>query len=191
MHFGETSVNQSMEELIQTEKTCKGIPLKSDLFDGWDDICKNNLKVQFDYLKESPICTGFYHNVMHFFNNKARLSLRAIVIYVKMGKELGQITSFVKYEDMPKSDFKMVAEKVANNVIFEIPPHVQQTVMTLIVYKNIETDTYLHRDRHICKLNKSGNTSVETYKRNADYCFKQLQDLVKKMPSDLVEKVSM
>ena len=143
-------------------------------------------------MKKSPICTGFYHNVMHFFNNKTRLSLRAIVIYVKMGKELGQITNFVKYEDMPKSDFKMVAEKVAkNSVIFEIPPHVQQTVMTLIVYKNIETDAFLHNDRHICKLNKSGHRSVETYKRNADYCFKQLQDLVKKMPPNLVEKVSL
>jgi hypothetical protein len=191
MYFGENSVNQSMEELIQMEKASKGIPLKSDLFDGWEDIRKRNLKEQFDYLKKSPICTGFYHNVMHFFNNKARLSVCDIVIDVKMGKELGQITNFVKYEDMPKSDFKMVAEKVANNVIFDIPPHVQQAVMTLIVYRNIETDAFLYMDRHICKLNKSGYRPVETYKRNADYCFKQLQDLIKKIPSNLVEKVNL
>ncbi|GFH52346.1 hypothetical protein CTEN210_08822 [Chaetoceros tenuissimus] len=188
MHFKEACLKTPMKELIKEEMLCKRVPLKSDLFNGWDAICKSNLKKQLDYLNKSPIYTGFFHNTMHLFNNKARLSLRGIVIYVKLGKDLGQITNFVKYQDMSQSDFKMVAEKAD---IFEIPPQMQQPVFVVVAYKNIETGTSIYLDRQICTLNKLGNRTTKRYKKDTDDSFKQLGGLVKQMPSDLVEKVSL
>ena len=188
LHFEENSVNQSMEELVEAGNICKGIPLKSDLFDGWEDIRKRNLKKQFDHLKTSTVYTGFLHNTMQLFNNKARLSVCVIVIYVKMGKELGKISDFVKYRKMPKSEIKTLI----GNSIVKIPPHVQQPpAMMMVIFMNIDTDTIFEYDNSTRKLNAPGDRSEETYKRNADYCFKQLQDSVKQIPSELVEKVSL
>lgn len=40
-------------------------------------------------------------------------------------------------------------------------------------------------------LEKWGKVSVKKCKRDADACFNQLQDFVKHMPLDLVEKVNL
>ncbi|GFH52354.1 predicted protein [Chaetoceros tenuissimus] len=182
-----------MEELVEAGNICRGIPLKSDLFDGWDGICKNNLKKQFDHLKTSTVYTGFLCNAMQLFNNKARLSVCGIVIYVKLGKELGKISDFVKYRKMPKSEIKtLMGNDSSCDYIVKIPPHVKQPpAMMMVIFMNVDTDTVLEYDNSTRKLNAPGDRSEETYKRNADYCFKQLQDSVKKIPSELIEKVSL
>ncbi|GFH53815.1 hypothetical protein CTEN210_10291 [Chaetoceros tenuissimus] len=190
MYFGEHNLNVPMKQLIEDEMLCKRIPLKSDLFDGWDEIRKSNLQKQIDYFNKSATFTGCLDNVMNFFNSKERLSVGGIVIYVKLGKELGQITNFVKYEDMPQSDFMASAQKAfPNSEIPKIPPHLQQSVIVAVAYKNIETDAYLAFDRQICTLNTLGSRTTNRYKKDANDYFKQLQELVKKMPSHFVEKV--
>ena len=187
MHFEEGILHElTKETLSHMEKICKRIPLKSDLFHGWDGIRKSNLEKQFVHLKKCPVYTSFLCNAMQLFNNKGRLSLCGIVIYIKLGKELGKISDFVKYEKMPKSEIKKLKENMSVNT--DLP---QQPVMVLVAYKDIETDSIFRYDAKTCFLDTSGNRSVETYKRNANYCFKQLQDSVKKIPLELLEKVSL
>ncbi|GFH52357.1 hypothetical protein CTEN210_08833 [Chaetoceros tenuissimus] len=193
MHFGEDHLNTPKENLLQTEEIYKYLPLKSDLFDGWDEIRKSNLKKQFDYLNNSNTFTGFLSNALQLFHNKIRLSVCGIVVYVQLGKELGQITNFIKYEDMPKSEFKKLMKDASVNDIREIPPNLlhKPPVMAVVLYKDIETNAELGVEGQMCILNKLGKGSVKKRKKDADHSFKQLQSFFEKMPSHIIEKVTL
>lgn len=193
MHFGEDHLNIPKDKLIQTEDIYKYLPLKSDLFDGWDAIQESNLKKQFDYLNNSSTFIGFLGNALQLFHDKIRLSLCGIVIYVSLGKELGQITNFIKYQDMPKSEFKRLMKNASVNDIKEIPSNLlhKPPVMAVVLYKDIETNSELGLDGQMCTLNKLGKGTVKKRKKDADHSFKQLQSFFEKMPSHIIEKVTL
>lgn len=94
---------------------------------------------------------------------------------------------------MAKSEIKTKFENSPICYMLELPPYLQQLlpVMVMVVCRNIETNIDLYLDHNDHNLNTSGDESVETYKRNVDYCSKQLQDSVKQIPSHVVEKVSL
>lgn len=120
------------------------------------------------------------------------------MINIKMGKEIGQIAEFLKYEDMPISKIDKLFGKICstrNRSETVNNPHATHLrpkgTVVLICFIDSEKCDGLFVDSVACAYNKSENRAVETYKRNADYCFKQLQDSVRKIPLELIEKVSL
>ena len=178
---------------------CSQIKLKSPLFDGWEDIVENNMQRQINHLKELPVYVGFVQNALKLFCGKARHGMHGIMINIKMGKEIGQIAKFLKYEDMPLSKIDKLfgklqsfapnrSETVKNLHATNVQP---KNTTVLLWFIDSEKKDGLFLDSVICTWNKSENRPAETYKRNADYCFKQLQDSVQKIPLELLEKVSL
>jgi hypothetical protein len=66
-----------------------------------------------------------------------------------------------------------------------------RNIMMVTGYIDTETRSAFFMDSGLCELIDSGSGSVKTCKRDADYCFNQLQQMVKQMPSGLVQKVSL
>ncbi|GFH52355.1 hypothetical protein CTEN210_08831 [Chaetoceros tenuissimus] len=179
--------------------SCSHIELKSPLFEGWGDIMMNNMQSQINHLKELPVYVGFVQNALKLFCGKARHGKHGIMINIKMGKEIGQIAEFLKYEDMPMSKIDKLFGKLqtfdsnrSETVSNLHATHLQaKNTTVLICFIDSEKSDGLFFDMVTCTWNKSENRPAETYKRNADYCFKQLQDSVRKIPLELLEKVSL
>ena len=65
------------------------------------------------------------------------------------------------------------------------------TIMIVICFQDRDTVSMYAIDSVFLPLKSSGKVTVKKCKKDADACFKQLQGLVKQMPSHLIEKVSM
>ena len=123
----------------------------------------------------------------------------------------GQITEFLNYAVKPLSELKTLNNRMAsmaskkereymtkygldvqnNPRLLEARKRDPNTIMIVIYFQDIDLLSMYALDSVFLSLEKSGKASVKKCKRDADACFKELQGLVKKMPSYLVEKVSM
>ncbi|GFH52350.1 predicted protein [Chaetoceros tenuissimus] len=127
------------------------------------------------------------------------------MVHMKMGKEIGQIIHFDSYEDMSISKFKELSKKIKcfapkqyrelvndlNNS--NVPQQSSAEMKVLICFVDTETMSGFYFDSNSVALNGFGKSASlkKRYKKDADECFSQLQVLVKFMPQNIVEKVSL
>ena len=198
-------------DLREVNYYCREVKLKSHLFQGWDAIRASNLQQQKDYLKCSQAYLRFAQNALQLLCNKPRHLTYGIVIHVRMGKEIGQIAELVTY------GVEHIAEKIMVNMKMRVRSKKKQkqfiqneldvrnspkllmarqqnpnNIMMVICFVDMETETTFIVDSEICELPMvPKGKKVKTCNRDAKKYFKELQGMVKEMPSDLVEKVSL
>ncbi|GFH52341.1 hypothetical protein CTEN210_08817 [Chaetoceros tenuissimus] len=189
---------------------CTEIHLKSDLFQGWNHIRTTNLGNQIiQYLKRTQPYSGFVQNALQLYCNKPRHMTHGILVHLKIGKDIGKIEQFVKYEVMTLDEMKELARTmtgtrqqleyvIENEMDVHNSPKLLQSrlrypknIMMVTGYVDTETRSVFFMDSGLCELIDLGSGSFKTCKRDADYCFNQLQQMVKQMPSGLVKKVSL
>ena len=196
---------------LTLQSMCMKTPLKSDLFRGWGAIRDRNFQKQNAHLKKSPLYSLFLQNAVQLFSKKPRHLTHGINIHLRIGKVPGQITEFLNYAVKPLSELKTLNNRMAsmaskkereymtkygldvqnNPRLLEARKRDPNTIMIVIYFQDIDLLSMYALDSVFLSLEKSGKASVKKCKRDADACFKELQGLVKKMPSDLVKKVSM
>ncbi|GFH52343.1 hypothetical protein CTEN210_08819 [Chaetoceros tenuissimus] len=197
--------------VLTLQMMCMKTPLKSDLFQGWGAVRDRNFQKQNAHLKKSHLYSMFLQNALQLCSEKPRHLTHGINIHLKMGKEPGQIAEFLNYEVKPLSELKtlnngmadMASKKeqeymteygldVQNNPrLLESRKRDPNVIMIVICFQDKDTYSMYAIDSVFLPLDSSGKVTVKKCKKDADVCFKQLQDLLKKMPSELVEKVSM
>ena len=189
---------------------CREVKLNSHVFQGWDAIRASNLQQQTDYLKSSQAYLRFSQNALQLRCNNRKHLKHGIVIHLRMGKEIGQIAELVTYE------VKHIAEIIVNMKMRVLSKRKQKelieneldvrnspkllkarqqnpnNIMMVICFVDMETGTTFIADSEVCELPMipKGN-KVKTCNRDAKKYFKELQGVVKEMPSELVKKVSL
>ncbi|GFH57264.1 hypothetical protein CTEN210_13740 [Chaetoceros tenuissimus] len=173
---------------------CAKSRMKSGLFRGWKSIRSNNLQKQMEQMNLGQYYTAFVQNALQFFCNKSLQNTHRIVVNVKMGKEIGQISQLLNYRVMPIAAFKECKEEVEKCF-----SHVEDTksrplLCTETAIKTLFVDAELCFAFDFvlyCEVNVTQNKTAKQCKKAADKYFKKLQQEVKEMPSDLLEKVSL
>ncbi|GFH61295.1 hypothetical protein CTEN210_17771 [Chaetoceros tenuissimus] len=168
--------------------------LKSNLFRGWKSIQRKNLRKQIEQMNIGQSYTVFVQNALQFFCKKSLRNTHRIVIYMKVGKEIGQISRLLHYGIVSIAEFEEYKERLEKLVIrvedTESRPHscTEMAIETLFV----DFDTCFCFDHSVfCGVNATQNKTAKQCKKAADKHFRKLQQSVKEMPSDLLEKVSL
>ena len=171
---------------------CTHVRLKSNLFRGWKSIRRNNLQKQ---MKLGQSCTTFVQNALLFFCKKSLQNTHRIVVYVKMGKEIGQISQLNEYEIISIAELKKFKEENKKKIItyvedIESRPHScnEMAFETLFVDLDI---CFAFEYTAYCGVNVIQNKTAKQCKKAADKHFRKLQQEVKNISSDLLEEVSL
>ena len=179
-----------------------GTSLKSDLFQGWKAIRDRNFQKQIEHLKQSPLLSMFLRNALQLFSNKPKHLTHEIHFLVNMGKEPGEITKILDYrvesfaftrDHLSSFASKQDRQKLKEGFDMHLESRKRDPIKIIvpISFLYARTTSILALDFVSLPLDSSKKVAVKRCKRKADACFKQLQELVKKMPSHLVEKVSL
>ncbi|GFH48740.1 predicted protein [Chaetoceros tenuissimus] len=88
--------------------------LKSDLFRGWNPIRRNNLQKQMEQMNLGQSYTAFVQNALQFFCNKSLQNTHRIVVYMRMGKEIGQISQLLEYKVVTIAEFINTKKRLKN-----------------------------------------------------------------------------
>ncbi|GFH59464.1 hypothetical protein CTEN210_15940 [Chaetoceros tenuissimus] len=189
----------------------KGPLLKSDIFQVWKTIRDRNFQRQIEHLKQSPLLSTFLQNALHLFSEKPKHLTHGIKFHLKLGKEPGEIAEIVEYKVKTISDIrdriarltsKQEQQKlkrgfdVRNNPrLLESRKRDPNNVMIVISFSDssfteINMPSMFALESVFLPWNNSRKGTVNKCKRAAEGYFRQLQGLVKKMPSHFVEKVS-
>ena len=198
---------------IQAMRTmCSEYHLKSELFHGWQDIRGKNLEKQVSHLKTTQSHANFVSNALHLSTKEPIHLTHGIMFHLKMGKEIGQIAEFVKYEiksidEIIKDLTEVIKSKkdrqevIMNQMDVHNSPNLLEarkknpkTILAVTVYVDTDTKSMFYTDSGICDVSEIdvvGNLFVECCKTSADNFFKELQELVKRLPTDFVKSVSL
>ncbi|GFH61292.1 hypothetical protein CTEN210_17768 [Chaetoceros tenuissimus] len=171
--------------------------LKSKLFRGWNIIRAQNVQKQIDHLKQKPMLSKFVQNALQ----KKHLTHR-LIVELRMRHEIGQIYEFEKYRVVSVSVFQRHFDYMRSKrsgyrevSLGELdatasPQHSAKKMMVPILFEDGVTGCFFFSSISFDET-LSGNTCVRKSKKDADKCFRKLQQLVKQMPSELIEKVSL
>ncbi|GFH61299.1 hypothetical protein CTEN210_17775 [Chaetoceros tenuissimus] len=174
---------------------CAQVPLKSDLFREWESIRINNLQRQMEQMKLGHSYTVFVQNALQFFCKKSLQNTHRISVLMKMGQDIGQISKFLEYKVMTIAEFKEFKEDVGNFVTrVEDIIEPQQLTFTDIATKILFVDAdacFAFEHTVFCGVNDMKNKTAKQCKKAAEKHFRKLQLEVKKMPADLLEKMSL
>ena len=205
---GEIYIRQNMFFL---QALCLRIHLKSDQFQKWTVIRNRNFQNQIEYMKQSPSYSMFLRNALQLFSEKPLHLTHGIKISLKMGKVPGEIAELLEYKVKLLTEIRDQNNKVAAIVpkhereflaknefdIHNDPRLVESrkedpnSIMIAICFQNIDVFSPYWLDSVVLPLDSSKKVPVKKCKKGADTCFKQLQGLVKQMPSHLLGKVNM
>ena len=195
VRFEESKLDQKSHVSMRSIRFhCAQNRLRSDLFRGWKSIRRNNLQKQIRQMKVGQSCTAFVQNALQFFCKKSLQNTHRIVVYMRMGEEIGQISEFYEYEVVSMAQFKECKVEVENLFIHvkdiesRPPSCTEMAIKTLFVDQMVcfTFDVVVY-----CEANVTQNKTAKQCKKAADKHFQKLQQLVKDMPSDLLEKVSL
>ncbi|GFH61354.1 hypothetical protein CTEN210_17830 [Chaetoceros tenuissimus] len=183
----EQNVDSSM---FKVRFQCALVHLKSNLFRGWKSIRRSNLKKRMKQMELGQSYTAFVQNALQFFCSKSLQSTHQLVVDMKMGKEIGQISQLLDYKLWPMDKFEKV-ENVFNHVegISSQPSSCTETAIK-VLFLDIEISCSFEYTV-FCGVNVIRNKTAKQCKKAADKHFRKLQQSVKEMPSDLLEKVSL
>ncbi|GFH52340.1 hypothetical protein CTEN210_08816 [Chaetoceros tenuissimus] len=202
--------NYDRHSMLFLQTSCLRIHLKSDLFQNWTVIRERNLQNQIEYMKQSPSYSMFLRNALQLFSEKPLHLTHGIKIFLKLGKVPGKIAEMLEYK------VKLLTEirDQNNNIAAIVPKHEREflaknefdvhndprllearkrdpnSIMIAISFQNVDVFSPYWLDSVILPLDSSGKVSVKKCKKDANKCFKQLQGVVKQMPSHLLEKVN-
>ena len=107
-------MNAADIDMLQLHNMCPKVRLKSNLFRGWKSIRRSNLQKQ---MKLSQSFTAFVQNALQFFCNKSLQNTHRIVVFMNMGKEIGQISQILRYGVVSIAEFKQMKEKLDKIII--------------------------------------------------------------------------
>ncbi|GFH48029.1 hypothetical protein CTEN210_04505 [Chaetoceros tenuissimus] len=170
------------------------VRLKSNLFRGWKSIRRNNLQKQMEQMNLGQSYTAFVQNALQFFCNKSLQNTHRIVVYTRMGKEIGQISQLLHYQVVSIAEFKEYKEDIQEFVIHVGDIESRSLPCTDMAIETLFTDSNIcfgFDHTVLCAVNVIQNKSPKQCKKAADKHFRKLQKSVKEMPSDLLEKVSL
>ncbi|GFH61291.1 hypothetical protein CTEN210_17767 [Chaetoceros tenuissimus] len=186
-------MNAKEIDMFIIRNICPQVRLKSDLFRGWKSIRRNNLQKQMEHLGQSY--TSFVENALQFFSNKSLQNTHRIMISMVMGKEIGQISHLLGYKVMTIAELKECKEK---SKIFVIhvediigPQPLPCTDIAIEIFFVDPEKCVAFEYTVFCKVNNMQNKTAKQCKKAADKHYRKLQQSVKEMPSDLLEKVSL
>ncbi|GFH61297.1 hypothetical protein CTEN210_17773 [Chaetoceros tenuissimus] len=193
--FEESTLRQKSNVSMRSIRFhCAQARLRSDLFRGWKSIRRNNLQNQIKKMKLGQSYTAFVQNALQFFCNKSLQNTHRIVVKVKMGKEIGQISEFYGYEVVSMAQFKECKVEVENLFIHVEDTESRQPLCTEMAIKTLFVDNEICFTFDFvlnCEVNVTQNKTAKQCKKAADKHFRKLQQEINKMPSDLLEKVSL
>ena len=155
----------------------------------------NILQKQIEKMNLGQSYTAFVQNALQFFCNKSLQNTHQIIVNMKMGRGIGQISQFLEYNVVSIAESKKFKE--AENFFIHVEDAEsrsrQCTEMTMLVETLfVDPDTSFAFDFVLqCEVNVTQNKTAKQCKKAADKHFQKLQQLVKDMPSDLLEKVSL
>ncbi|GFH61298.1 hypothetical protein CTEN210_17774 [Chaetoceros tenuissimus] len=187
-------MNAGHIDMHEIRNVCAGVRLKSGLFRGWKSIRRRNLQKQMEQMKPGHSYTVFVQNALQLVCNKSLRNTHRIVVYVKMGKEIGQISQLSHYLLAPIVDFKICQEECENFVIRMEDIESRSPTDTDIAIETLFVDTevcFAFEYTVYCGVNDMQNKTAKQCKKGADKHFRKLQQSVKDTPSDLLEKVSL
>ena len=188
-------MNAAHIDMYRIRTWCAQIHLKSDLFRGWNSIRRRNLQKQIEKMNLGQSYTAFVQNALQFFCNKSLQNTHQIIVNMKMGRGIGQISQFLEYHVVPIAESKKFKE--AENFFIHVEDTEsrsrQYTEMAILVETFfVDPDTSFAFDFVLhCEVNVTQNKTANQCKKAADKYFRKLQQEVKEMPSDLLEKVSL
>ncbi|GFH47954.1 predicted protein [Chaetoceros tenuissimus] len=191
-HMNVDHMNIDMDRI---RNACAHVRLKSNLFRGWKSIRRKNLQKQMEQMKLGQSCTAFVQNALQFFCKKSLQNSHRVIVYMNMGKEIGQISHLDEYEILSIAELKKIKEENKKKFITYVEdiasrPHScnEMAIETLFV----DCEICLAVEYTIyCGVNVIKNKSAKQCKKAADKHFRKLQGEVKEMPADLLEKVSL
>lgn len=197
-------------DISSVDNLCRHVKLNSHLFQGWDALRASNFQRQIDFMKSSPAYLRFAQNALQLFCKKPRHMTHGLVLRIKLGKEIGEIAELVEYDVASLPAIRKLTEVrvkstkkqqlvVSNEIdilkspkLLKARQHNPKNIMMVICFMDTETATAFIADSEVCELPLVRKGSkVKTCNRDAKKYFKQLQGMVKEVPSELVEKVSL
>ena len=169
------------------------VRLKSDLFRGWKSIRRNNIQKQMEQMNLGQAFTAFLQNALLSFCNKSLQNTHRIVVFMNMGKEIGQISQLLHYVVKPNTEFKEYKEAVE-----KIMSHVEDTGSrplpcnkTTIETLFVDPEIFFAFEYTVLCGDGMPNKTAKQCQKDADNNYRKLQKSVKEMPSDLLDKVSL